>query len=494
MKKKTSNTKFFILFTILLIIFFISEYLNIKFKTITTEQLMYTLIYNKGTSLDPVLVGIPFILIRLLITGVIILIFYLLYKRFKNKKVFLYLKRNENILKKISLIIITTISLFSILNSLKIPEYIKLQSKKSNIFEKYYVDPKNVEITFPEEKQNLIYIYVESLEVTSASKLNGGGVETSFIPNLENIALNNTNFSNKELLGGATSAYGTAWTASALIAQTAGIPLKLQIDDTSYIKGGSFLPGAYSLGEILEKNGYKNYFLLGSDAIFGRREDYFTEHGNYKILDYKYGKSKKYISEDYFVWWGYEDKKLYDIAKKELLTISKNNEPFNFTILTADTHFPDGYVDKSCSNEFDSNYANSFKCTDKMLSDFIKWIEKQDFYKNTSIIIVGDHLTMEEGFYETLIDNNYTRTVYNVIINSRIDESNTKNRIFSTMDMYPTTLAVLGVRIDGDKLGLGTNLYSNKKTLFENLGVDYVNKELGKNSEYYDNNIVNIKK
>ena len=37
------------------------------------------------------------------------------------------------------------------------------------------------------------------------------------------------------------------------------------------------------------------------------------------------------------------------------------------------------------------------------------------------------------------------------------------------MDMFPTTLASLGAVIDGDRLGLGTNLFSDKPTLAENL-------------------------
>ena len=53
--------------------------------------------------------------------------------------------------------------------------------------------------------------------------------------------------------------------------------------------------------------------------------------------------------------------------------------------------------------------------------------------------------------------------------------------------MFPTTLASLGVEIKGDRLGLGTNLFSGKKTLLEDYGIDYVNEELLKNSEFYNN-------
>jgi len=93
---------------------------------------------------------------------------------------------------------------------------------------------------------------------------------------------------------------------------------------------------------------------------------------------------------------------------------------------------------------------------------------------------------MQPGFYDE-IEN---RTIYNAIINSPIHSNNTKNREFSAFDMYPTTLAAIGVNIEGDRLGLGTNLFSNKKTLIEELGYKKFNEELKKKSFYYKNIIL----
>lgn len=68
--------------------------------------------------------------------------------------------------------------------------------------------------------------------------------------------------------------------------------------------------------------------------------------------------------------------------------------------------------------------------------------------------------------------------------------ANNKNRLFTTMDMYPTTLTALGADIDGDRLGMGTNLCSDKKTILERYGYEYINKELQKKSKFYDNYIL----
>ena len=55
------------------------------------------------------------------------------------------------------------------------------------------------------------------------------------------------------------------------------------------------------------------------------------------------------------------------------------------------------------------------------------------------------------------------------------------------MDMFPTTLASLGVNIEGNYLGLGVNLFSDQPTISEQYGRDMVNKELQRGSSFFDN-------
>ena len=96
---------------------------------------------------------------------------------------------------------------------------------------------------------------------------------------------------------------------------------------------------------------------------------------------------------------------------------------------------------------------------------------------------------MDPNFFKD-IDSNYQRTVFNLFINPSITTGNTNNRIFTTLDMFPTTLVSMGVKIDGDRLGLGTNLFSNKKTITEEYGFDYVNSEISKKSSFYNTEFV----
>ena len=58
------------------------------------------------------------------------------------------------------------------------------------------------------------------------------------------------------------------------------------------------------------------------------------------------------------------------------------------------------------------------------------------------------------------------------------------------MDMFPTTLAAMGVDIKGERLGLGTNLFSTKKTLIEEKGLKKVDKALSAKSKFYNNQFI----
>ena len=272
-----------------------------------------------------------------------------------------------------------------------------------------------------------------------------------------------------------------------------GIPLSLPITSSKYDTSTAFLPGGYSLGEVLEDNGYVNEFICGSDADFGGTSNFYKQHGNYIIRDYKSFVESGEIPKDYFVFWGIEDAKLFEFAKKDITNLANGSQPFNISITTIDTHTPDGYLCSQCQKNHKNQYANVIECQSRQVNNFINWCKQQSWYDNTTIVITGDHKSMSEKFFDN-IDSNYVRTPYNCIINSAVEAKNNKNRSFSTMDMYPTILAAMGAKIEGDRLGLGTNLFSDKKTLMEELGFKTLDNELQKTSNYYNQKIINSRR
>ena len=389
-------------------------------------------------------------------------------------------------------VLILSTSFFVI--KLDVVPYVSNLSTDSSFVEENYVDPWSVGLKFPQQKRNLIYIFLESMEVAYAEPAVGGPVTENFIPELTDLANNNVNFSHDEDFGGAQSFSGTTWTAAAMVTQTSGVVVQVPLTAGEF--GGTdddaqYMPGIVTIGEVLQKAGYQQTILMGSDSDFAGRDTYFSNHGDYNIVDTKSLKAEGRLPEDYDEWWGFEDKKLWAYAKEEVLSLVETGEPFNFTVLTCDSHFPDGYVCEDCGEEYEEQYPNVLRCCSRKAVEFVEWVQQQPFYENTTIVICGDHLTMDPHFFSDA-NEEYNRTVYNCIINPAVEPVNEKNRTFGTFDMFPTTLAAMGVEIPGDRLGLGTDLFSATPTLAEVYGMDYLNGEFQKNSDFYNSKFLDM--
>ncbi len=401
---------------------------------------------------------------------------------FTHKKKIIY--RILHVTAMITSLVIIILTVNHVWSNLELTGYVEAQTTYSSFIDTNYVSPEDVQITFPNEKRNLIHIYLESMETTFTDTLHGGAFEENVIPEITQLAQDHEDFSGlNRLVNGAISLAGTTWTMGALFGQTSGLPLSIPIDGNAMMGQDSFIPNLITIGDILENAGYRQAFLIGSEASFGGRELYFKEHGNYQMWDYDYFTINGDIPEDYYVWWGFEDKYLMEFAKEKMTWLSEQEEPFNLTMLTVDTHFEDGYVCSDCKTYYENDqYSNVMRCSSSKVYELISWIQQQDFYENTTIVITGDHPTMD-GNYCTNISENYQRKVSTIFINAPENPVTSTYRTYSTFDIFPTTLASLGVSIEGDRLALGTNLFSSIPTLCEEYGAAYVNDEIQKKSE-----------
>lgn len=370
-------------------------------------------------------------------------------------------------------------------------EYYEYTHTSTTLYENHYVDGRDVKLTFPETKRNLIYIFLESMEITFADAQSGGAMQVNYISELTQLAQENNCFAEGNVLNGPYQVLGATYTMGALAAQTCGVPINTDLVgsdalNSTFESENNYLPGVWSIGDVLAEQGYNQELLIGSVGNFAGRSSYFKGHGGYIIEDYNAAIEKERIPSDYKVWWGYEDKKLFDFAKEDIISLAEKEEPFNFTMLTADTHFTDGYLCEECSNEYDAQYSNVITCSSKQIMEFINWIKEQDFYENTTIVLAGDHLTMDSAYIANQGAFAFDRRMYFAIINpadGKEDENGMRS--YTCLDLYPTTLSSLGVAIEGERLGLGVDLYSSTPTLVEQYGLEYLNVELQKNSKYY---------
>ena len=179
------------------------------------------------------------------------------------------------------------------------------------------------------------------------------------------------------------------------------------------------------------------------------------------------------------------DEQLFVYAKEELENLKKQPKPFVFTLMTLDTHYGTAkFSDNKCERKFGphNNIENVVSCADKQIAEFVSWLKTQDFYKDSVVVIVGDHLTMNNRFTKDM-----DRKPINIFMNTPVAAVNTTNRVFTPFDIYPTIIESLGAKIEGHRLGLGTSLFSDLPTLTEGkLTIEDVDVNVRKKSKVYD--------
>lgn len=408
-------------------------------------------------------------------------------------------KINVNIVYFIFSLLLFVFALWNFGKELNIRAYMQLIKRyntkpiDSAFYKNEYYKPELENISFPDKKKNLIIIFLESMESSFAGIENGGCFQKSLIPNLTKIARENINFSQQDGLGGGYDLSGTGWTVAAMLSKLGGVPFNVM---GANIKQNCFLPSLTILTDILAENNYKQVFLFGSDKRFAGRNVLLETHGNVEVHDSNWYKNVGKLPKEYSVFWGFEDKKLYRFAKEELEILSKQKQPFMLGFLTVDTHMPKGYRCESCPNTEDMQLKNAILCADTQIADFINWSKDQDWFKDTVIVIFGDHCFMDtketSPFKNILYPEklNEARRWINIVINAEPLQAKNfqeKNRFVSSFDMFPTILAAMACKIKEDRLGFGVNLFSDKKTLCERFSKEYINEELMKvNYQYLD--------
>lgn len=390
--------------------------------------------------------------------------------------------------KRIFTIVLFIISIIIFCFNFGVFSAMKNKSTYSNFIEKNYIDPKNIKIEFPKNKKNLILIQVESFETTLLSKEHGGKWKYEIMPQLYELLNDNDStffYANKDSIG-MNMITGSTFTTASLVTNSSGVPFKTQVV-VEKNQSNKFIEGIYNLGDLLYDNGYYNEVISSATTSFGGLRNFYTDHGKYNIIDINtYRKNNLSISMRDKGSWGFNDKYMFDTAKKRLEIISKNNKPFNLSLITIDTHFPDGYVGYYSTKKFNEKYENVYATEAMLIADFVDYVKKQDYYKDTAIAIIGDHLSMQQYFFKNIKKSD--RYIFNCFINSGYKNEN-KNKQYSAVDTYPTLVTSLGAKISGNKLGLGVNMFSDEKTIIDKYGLKYVNSELEKTSIFYNTKI-----
>jgi phosphoglycerol transferase len=323
------------------------------------------------------------------------------------------------------------------------------QDQPQKIQPKIYIPVEFEEITPPKVKRNLILIYVESLETAYRN-------ENVFTRNLLSSldSIKGVEFANYEQI------FGTGWTMGAIVATQCGVPLRPSQDVVKFIKGDGvdgntlgeksigFMNGFNCLGDILKYNGYTNVFLGGASGKFGGKHKFFKIHGYEQTV----GREEWLLrGESVMNFWGLYDDRLFDQAKNKLAELQSKNKPFNMTILTVDTHHPLGFTNETCKKKYpNTNFEEIVQCASDLVADFVNYSLAN--YPNTDLVILGDHLAMQNPVYDKLELSKH-RTIFNKFI---FKKNLHKNReTLHHYSMLPTILYGMGFEFSNGRLALG---------------------------------------
>ena len=156
------------------------------------------------------------------------------------------------------------------------------------------------------------------------------------------------------------------------------------------------------LPNLLKQKGYKSFWFHGAESSFFNRDQFLPIMGFDELHDQQTIQAK-YISnnEEYALrHWGVEDQYTFDYAFDYL---KETQEPFLAEILTVSNHHPfvdldNGFRPENLHPELPRNFDDIYNryqhltyYTDKALGQFWQKFEQSKFYKNTVVVISGDH-------------------------------------------------------------------------------------------------------
>lgn len=316
----------------------------------------------------------------------------------------------------------------------------------------------------PGSLKNIIFLYAESLERSYSNKALFGQDLTPNLTQLETEALNFTNLKQVS---------GTGWTMGSIVSSQCGRPMPSSFGVNSLFSTiKNPLPDTTCMGDILASQGYSVEFIGGASLDFAGKGNFLETHGYTKVMGLN-ELSKMLPDNAGLSDWGVYDEHLFDLAIKRIHQLEQSDSPYAMTLLTLDTHHPDGYPSPDCNLEDSFEFESVILCSDGKISKFIK--ELRTKYPNTIVALMSDHLSMRNGLHEKLISANESRR-----LRFSIWSDSVVPRVISTegfhFDVAPTLLGLVGIKNLGI-LNLGSSLINQRELIADTKQkmIDYLN-------------------
>lgn len=382
------------------------------------------------------------------------------------------------------------VSIFLLEKKFALNEFLFPGEPFSTYLDDNYHMPRPEEFTFPNGKNNLVVLVLESMEWTFDDRAIFG---QSLIPRLASMRKEGIGFmGHRQCIGAEYSVSGFNALMLAMPSR-ANLSARIMVDlffgrikQEDLDVADMNIPRDirdYSLMGILEQHGYRVSLFRAADARFGGYDSIMRRStNNCDIRDFSYFLNNRADLTGKQNGWGLFDSYLYARAREYMLE-NYANGPFVMLVQTVGTH-PPGYSESNLPRPY-GDLRDTYVQADMLAADFIEWIRNQPFGANTTIVAVGDHLMGEGDMKAVDFPSADRRSIMAMILNSKVDApSESEKRLFGSWDMTPTMLEAAGAVFPGRRFALGSSLFSPEPNLLERDGLAKYNLNIKKRSRF----------
>lgn len=316
-----------------------------------------------------------------------------------------------------------------------------------NFTQKYYTAPSK-EYFSKAKNKNVIIIHLESFQqFLIGLKVNGQEV-TPFLNSLykNKNTISFSNFYHQVGLGRTSDAENMLETGT------------FGISDGSLFSSLGSENTFQAAPQILRQKGYTSAVFHGNIGTFWNRNEV------YKNLGYNYFFDSSYFSQNK------EDKSGYGLKDKLLFAesikyLERMQQPFYTKFITVTNHIPfnlddedkDNFKTAQTDDQTVNNYLETAHYLDQSVQEFFTYLKKSGLYKNSMIILYGDHYGLSDSEYTALAPllgrKSSSWNEYDDIQEQKVPfmihmsglKGKINNEIGGEIDVLPTLLHLLGV-------------------------------------------------
>ncbi len=262
--------------------------------------------------------------------------------------------------------------------------------------------------------KNIILIYAESLEATY---FDTSLFDEDLLPELSELK------ERAKVYTDVRQRPGTGWTIAGMVASQCGFSVQVNTPfsgNTRLAASERPYDSAKCLGDVAKELGYQTLAMGGANSAFAGKGNFLRAHGFDRVWGREEIISQSSVPLELSPW-GVHDDDLFNLALTEIVKLEANAEPYLVSLLTLDTHHPDGYPAPSCAQFPSENPMDTaLSCTDSQISAFIESLGKVVDMDNTVVAVFSDHLAMRNSHWSQLAANPFKRRLLFMVLNGEV--------------------------------------------------------------------------